>query len=189
MLDIAYFIRGGQLALRHRFNKQKKKDIWIESVTHGQCGISDLDTQWHMNNARYLREADFSRFSLLLETGLWDVILARRKKEPQIALLVSAIQVQYRQSVQRGDRFSFVTRIVGWDEHAFYFTQSMILDKNQEVACSFIVRIAVSPRTLSPQMLVADLGYESIESPALPPEVQNFKDNYKLPLTTIKSKL
>ncbi|CAF3156346.1 unnamed protein product [Rotaria sp. Silwood2] len=189
MLDVGYFIRVVELGLRHRFSEQKKKNLWVESVTHGYCGLSDVDTNWHMNNARYLREADFSRFTLILNTGLWGTIKARRKKEPQVSLLVSAIQIQYRQSVLRGDRFSFIARLVGWDESAFYISQSMILDKNQETACCLLARIAVTPRTLSPQMLVADLGYGLVESPPLPPEVQNFKDNYRLSVTTVKSKL
>ncbi|CAF3737494.1 unnamed protein product [Rotaria sp. Silwood1] len=89
MLDIGYFIRALDIRLRYRFSQQKKKNLWIESVTHNYCGLSDMDMNWHMNNARYLREADFSRFALLGETGLWDAIKIRRKKEPQTSLLVT----------------------------------------------------------------------------------------------------
>ncbi|CAF5060414.1 unnamed protein product [Rotaria sp. Silwood1] len=133
MLDIGYFIRALDIRLRYRFSQQKKKNLWIESVTHNYCGLSDMDMNWHMNNARYLREADFSRFALLGETGLWDAIKIRRKKEPQTSLLVSAIQIQYLQSVSRGDRFTFIARLVGWDERAFYISQTMILDKKCEL--------------------------------------------------------
>ncbi|CAF1276771.1 unnamed protein product [Rotaria sp. Silwood1] len=191
MLDVGYFLRVIEIGLRHRLNrsKKKKKNLWDESVTKGRCGLNDLDINWHMNNGRYLREADFSRFTLIIETGLWDALMARRKTEPESYMFASAIQVQYRQSVSRGDRFMFTARLIGWDDHAFYIAQSMILDKNQEVSCSLLARLTVTPRSLTPQMLVADAGYGSIESPVLPAVVENFKENYKLPTITVKSKL
>jgi acyl-CoA thioesterase FadM len=88
-----------------------------------------------MNNARYLRECDFGRMSLLLETGLWDALLQRRKTQMKNAnVVVSAFQVQYRQSLGLGDTFEIRTHIHGWDDKAFYSKQSMILDKNHQTA-------------------------------------------------------
>ena len=188
MIDIGYVIRVIVLAWRRRAAK-KMKNIWAESVVTGRCWPNDLDINMHMNNARYLREADFGRFALLLDTGLWDVVKVRRKKDLQTSLLAGAIQVQYRQSVELGDRFSITTRLAGWDERAFYIEQEITLEKNQQVACSLLVRIVVTPRSLSPQMLVEDLGYGSIESPVLPPAVENFKQNHRLTFLPLKSKL
>ena len=65
MIDIGYGIRFSILALRHRAAKPKA-NLRLESVIFGRCWPNDLDTNSHMNNARYLRNADFSRMSLLL---------------------------------------------------------------------------------------------------------------------------
>src|SRR4051794_32768503 len=42
------------------------KPITYTSITYGQCGLSDMDWNWHMNNGRYLRHFDFARLKLLL---------------------------------------------------------------------------------------------------------------------------
>jgi YbgC/YbaW family acyl-CoA thioester hydrolase len=161
--------------------KGKRKNLFDETIVKGRCWTNDLDFNWHMNNARYLRQCDFGRVSLILETGLWDAILIRRKNGMKdVSILVSALQVQYRQSVELGDRFEIQTRINGWDDNAFYLEQSMILNKNKQIAFLMLARFALTPRSLTPQMLVDDLYSGSIQSPTLSPIVQVFKDNYKL---------
>jgi acyl-CoA thioesterase FadM len=143
-----------------------------------------------MNNARYLRECDFGRTLLLLETGLWDALLQRRKNQMKDAnLVVSAFQVQYRQSVELGDTFKIRTHIHGWDDKAFYLEQSMILEKNHQTAFILLVRLALTPRSLTPQMLIDDLRIGSIQSPTLSPAMQIFKENHRLTYQEIKSKL
>lgn len=189
MLDFGYFLRVFLLGYQSR-GKKKDGDLFADYVLHGQCWLNDLDFNWHMNNSRYLRECDFGRTLLLIETGLWKVLLERRNTNMKDAgLLISALQVQYRQSIEWGDKFQLVTRLHGWDDHAFYFEQFIILEKNKQVAFSVIVRTAVTPRDLSPQMLVDDLQRGSIQSPKFSPDVQLFADNYKLNLRPLKSKL
>ncbi|CAF1207626.1 unnamed protein product [Rotaria sordida] len=171
MFDIGYAIRVIALLFRYKGNK-KCKNIFSESVVKGRCWPNDLDLNWHMNNSRYLRECDFGRYSFLLETGLWNRLIERRKKGMKnSSIIVSALQVQYRQSVELGDRFEIRTRINGWDDKAFYFEQSIILEKNQQAAFSLIVRLVTIPRSLTPQMLIDDLQIGSIQSPKFSPAV------------------
>ncbi|UJR14246.1 hypothetical protein I4U23_001237 [Adineta vaga] len=189
MLDIGYFLRTIFLLKRYKGTK-KDGDLFDDYVIDGQCWLSDLDINWHMNNSRYLRECDFGRTTFLIETGLWKVLLARRNTNMKDAnLLVSAFQVQYRQSIELGDKFQIGTRLHGWDDHAFYFEQFIILDKNQEKVFSLLVRMALTPRHLTPQMLIDDLKRGSIQSPKFSFYMQNFSDNYKLTLPNLKSKL
>jgi YbgC/YbaW family acyl-CoA thioester hydrolase len=189
MFDFGYLARVITLLWRLK-GKKKTKDIFSDFIVHGRCWLNDLDTNWHMNNARYLRECDFGRFSLLIETGLWDALVQRRKNGyKEAAILVSALQVQYRQSVELGDKFEIRTRINGWDDRAFYLEQSMILDKNKETVFSLLVRVALTPRSLTPQMLIDDLQIGSIQSPTLSPHMQILQQNYKLNFQDIKSKL
>jgi YbgC/YbaW family acyl-CoA thioester hydrolase len=178
MFDFGYFVRTLSLFWRH---KGKTKNLFDETIVKGRCWTNDLDLNWHMNNARYLRQCDFGRSSLIVETGLWETILIRRKNGMKDAnFIVNALQVQYRQSVKLGDSFEIRTRINGWDDKAFYLEQSMILDKDKQIALLMLNRFAITPRSLTPQMLVDDLNSGSIQSPTLSPTVQVFKDNYKL---------
>jgi YbgC/YbaW family acyl-CoA thioester hydrolase len=187
MFDFGYFVRTLSLFWR---NKGKTKNLLDEVIVKGRCWTNDLDLNWHMNNSRYLRECDFGRVSLLIETGLWDVLLERRKNGMKDAnIIVSALQVQYRQSVELGDTFEIRTRINGWDDKAFYLEQSMILDKNKQIVFLMLIRYALTPRSLTPQMLVDDLKIASIESPILSPAMQILKDNYRLNCESIRSKI
>jgi acyl-CoA thioesterase FadM len=189
MLDVGYFLRTVLLGIRYKGRKQDG-DLFDDYVVNGQCSLSDLDLNWHMNNSRYLRECDFGRFVLLFETGLWKAVMNRRTSGMKDANLVaSAFQVQYRQSLVRGDRFQIVTRLHGWDDRAFYFEQVMVREKDQRVAFSLLMRMALTPRDLTPQMLIDDLKRGVIQSPVLAANVQNFVDHYKLNLRSIKSKL
>jgi len=189
MIDIGYAIRLMALIWRYK-GKEVNKNVFSETVIHGRCWPNDLDLNWHMNNSRYLRECDFGRISLLLETGLWNVLLKRKKSGMKDAnIVVSALQVQYRQSIELGDQFQIRTRINGWDDKAFYFEQAMIIDKNQETAFLMLIRFSLTPRSLTPQMLVNDLQIGSIQSPKLSPAIEAFKQNYKLNYSDLKSKI
>jgi len=189
MFDFAYVARTIGLFWRSKW-KKKTKDIFSDFIVHGRCWLNDLDINWHMNNARYLRECDFGRISILIETGLWDALLQQKNNGIKDSnIVVSAFQVQYRQSVGLGDKFEIRTRINGWDDRAFYLEQSMILDKNKETVFSLLVRVALTPRSLTPQMLIDDLQIGSIQSPTLSPHMQILQQNYKLNFQDIKSKL
>lgn len=189
MFDIAYAIRILAIAWRHK-RKGINRNIFDNFIVKGRCWPNDLDILWHMNNSRYLRDCDFGRYAFFIETGLANSLIQRRKygmKDSNI--LVSALQVQYRQSIQLGDQFQVKTNLNGWDDNAFYFEQSIILDKNQKIAFLLLARIGLAPRSLTPQMLIDDLKIGSIQSPKLSPTVQIFKENYKLNLEHSKSKM
>ncbi|UJR10186.1 hypothetical protein I4U23_014401 [Adineta vaga] len=187
MFDFGYFVRSFVLFQRFK-GKVKTKKLFDESIIKGRCWTTDLDFNWHMNNARYLRQCDFGRIALLVETGLWDAIMIRRKNGMKDAgILVGALQVQYRQSVEFGDRFEIRTKINGWDDKALYLEQAMVLDKNKQIAFSMLIRFGLTPRTFTPQMLVDDLNIGHIQSPTLSPAVEIFKQNYRIDYQPVKS--
>ncbi len=189
MIDIGYVVRLAALLWKYK-GKKLNKNLFVETIVNGRCWPNDLDTNMHMNNARYLRECDFGRFSLLIETGLWNILLERRKngiKETNI--VVSALQVQFRQSIELGDRFEIYSRINGWDDKAFYVEQWITLEKNKEIAFSLLARLCPIPRSLTPQMLVNDLQIGTIQSPQLSSNIEIFKENHRLNFEDIKSKI
>ncbi|CAF1059741.1 unnamed protein product [Rotaria sp. Silwood1] len=189
MFDIGYAIRVFVLLWRYKGNK-KYKNIFSQSVINGRCWPNDLDLNFHMNNSRYLRECDFGRYSYLIETGLWNAIIQRKKKYMKNStIVVSALQVQYRQPIELGDKFQILTRINGWDDKAFYLEQFIIMDKNGQAAFSLLVRLVLIPRSLTPQILIDDLKIGSIKSPTLSTAVQAFRRNHQLTFSPIKSNI
>jgi acyl-CoA thioesterase FadM len=189
MIDIGYGIRLAALVWKHK-GKQANKNLFAETIVNGRCWANDLDTNMHMNNSRYLRECDFGRISLLLESGLWNVLFKRRKTGIKDAnIVVTALQAQFRQSLEWGDRFKIYSRINGWDDKAFYLEQWITLDKTNEIVFSLLARMVLIPRSLTPQMLIDDLQIGRIESPKLSPNIQIFKENHRISFEDIKSKL
>ena len=191
MFDVGYVARF--ISLLWRLKKPSRiANIWAVSEVKGRCWTTDLDLNCHMNNARFLREADFGRFSLLIETGLWKSLIDRRVGgEKQTNVVVSAIQVQYRSSLQLGDRFFIRSRIDGWDDKAFFLQQQVILQQTNQVVCAFLVRLVLLPRILTPQSLVNDLYQHSVAptSPTLSASMETFRLNYRLEKELIQSKL
>ena len=192
MFDVAYLVRLLSLVWRSK-KPSEQGNIALISEVKGKCGLADLDVNWHMNNARFLREADFGRFSLLMETGLWTSLLQRRKhpETKEANVIVSAIQVQYRQSLNWGETFLIRSRIDGWDDKAFFLEQQLIRQDNQRVACALLVRLVLLPRSLTPQMLVDQLhlSSSSSSSPSLSPAMELFRLNHRLNSQPIPSKI
>ena len=120
---------------------------------------------------------------------LWRLRGKEKLRNIWVESVISAIQVQYRQSVQLGDRFAIRSRVHGWDDRAFYLEQWMTMERTKETACSFLVRLALIPRRLTPQMLVDDLQMGPISSPPLSSVMHRFRDNHRLNFSSIQSKL
>ncbi len=55
-----------------------------------QIRYSDLDPQWHVNNARYLSFIESARLEYLQELGLWD-----GKSFLNLGLIVASVQINY----------------------------------------------------------------------------------------------
>lgn len=70
------------------------------------CVTTDLDFMMHMNNARYLREADFGRFELWIKTGVYDTV---KKLGGMITLGASTIR--YRKSIELFDVFTIQSKV------------------------------------------------------------------------------
>lgn len=187
MFDFGYALRLIGLGLKH-WNR-KPADLFAENIVRGRCWLNDLDTFRHMNNSRYLREADFGRISLLIQTGLWHSLRKQKNAYKQVGIVVSAIQVQYRRSVKLGDQFEIRTRLNGWDEKAFYIEQSMNLRKTNEDACLYLVRLSLTSKSVTPQMLVDSLQTGSVQSPPLSQNMINFKNNHRITFSLVPLKL
>ncbi len=71
-----------------------------------------------MNNGRYLTLMDLGRFALVVRAG-YAPVLARRRWYP----LVTGVMIRFRRGLRVGTTFDLTTRLVCWDERAFFLEQ------------------------------------------------------------------
>jgi acyl-CoA thioesterase FadM len=89
-----------------------------ESVLTMRVWPTDLDTNGHMNNGRYLTLMDFGRTDLLIRAGLARQAL-RRRWVPALG----GATVVFRRSLRPMRLYELRTRVVCWDDKWFYFEQ------------------------------------------------------------------
>lgn len=122
-LDVWYFLRAGAVILRAWF-QPPVWDVTAEQITTGRVTSNDID-MCHMNNARYLRECDFARFSLYVRNGVFKALRALRG-----SMVVGATTIRYRRALYIGESYELRSRIVTWDDKAFYLEQKFVSTKD-----------------------------------------------------------
>mgnify|MGYP002144339972 CR=1 FL=1 len=95
---------------------------------------SDLDVFNHMNNGKYGSLMDLARLDLLLRSGTW-----QRMKKLNWYPVVVAETITFRKSLMPWQKFDMESKVIGWDDQAFYFDQRMVVDG--EIYTQGIVRI------------------------------------------------
>lgn len=88
---------------------------------------NDLDTNFHMNNGRYLTLMDLGRLDLVLRTGLLRV-MARRKCIP----VLSAVKIRYRLPLALFQKYKLRTRVVCWDDKWVFMEQRFIIARGKK---------------------------------------------------------
>lgn len=144
-LDVWYFLRGAQVFIQAWF-QPRIRDILAEQSIEGMVLPHDLDYLGHMNNSRYLRECDFARFHHYMRNGLF---MASRKLGAK--LVVGASTIRYRRSLVFREAFEIRTKVLGWDEKAFYLEQRFVSKKDGFVSAIMLCRqnvVHCSPETI-----------------------------------------
>ncbi|XP_060099044.1 protein THEM6-like [Heteronotia binoei] len=128
--DIWFFIRIGLLYAYGCFWQKFPDDLFETFVLPNLVFTSDLDYMLQMNNARYLREADIARWFFYGRLKFSRALKILRAKT-----VLSASCSRYRRPLGLFERFDIRTRILGWDDHAFYLEQQFVsCQKGFEVA-------------------------------------------------------
>lgn len=122
-LDVWYFLRAAFVILRAWF-QPVVRDITAEQTLTGRVTPRDID-MCHMNNARYLRECDFARFSLYMRNGVFKAL-----RELKASMVVGATTIRYRRALCIGEGYELRSRIVTWDDKAFYLEQRFVSTKD-----------------------------------------------------------
>lgn len=94
---------------------------------------TDIDLLGHMNNGRYGSLFDLGRFDLLIRTGLWDLLAARRWYA-----VVASETITFRKSLELWQPFTVESRLLGHDDRSTYLIHRAVVDG--EVYAEMIVR-------------------------------------------------
>jgi acyl-CoA thioesterase FadM len=127
---------------------------------------TDLDTNLHMNNGRYLSIMDLGRMDYVARVGLLRIVIRNRWMP-----LVGSATIRYRRSLQPFDRFELVTRTVCWDEKWVYMEQRF--ERRGELIAQAYVKVLfkAAGRTLRSREVLKALGQEQ-RSPQMPPAIE-----------------
>ena len=138
---------------------------------------TDLDAFAHMNNGVYLSIMDLGRFDHLLRTGRWAVY----KKLGWYPVVV-AVSITYRKSLELWKLFDVESRIIGWDDQAFYAEQRFT--RNGEIYTKAIVKLRWLKRPrgiLTPQEVLDAAGGWTGKVPVLPAWISAWNEAAALP--------
>ena len=133
-VDVWYFLRGAQVFFQAWF-QPRIGDIMAEQSVDGQVLPHDLDYMGHMNNSRYLRECDFARFHHYMRNGLF---MASHRLGAR--MVVGASTIRYRRSLAFREPFEIRTKVIGWDEKAFYLEQRFVSKRDGFISAVMLCR-------------------------------------------------
>ncbi|MRX51507.1 thioeseterase [Paracoccus sp. S-4012] len=137
-------------------------------VSRHICWPWDLDPWVELNNGRTLTLYDLGRIPMATRMGLIGVL---RRETWGIA--VAGVSVRYRRRIRAFDRFTMVSRMIGWDARFFYMEQSIW--RRGECHNHMLLRSAVtsSAGIVPPSRVLEAMGHDG-PAPELPGWVQDW---------------
>ncbi|XP_048868060.1 protein THEM6-like [Brienomyrus brachyistius] len=165
-LDVWYFLRGAVTVLR-AWLQGPVWDILAEQSVRSRVLLQDVDFMGHMNNGRYLRECDFARFAHYTRNGLMKGTRALGAN-----MVVGASTIRYRRSLRLGEAFELRSRIVSWDDKAFFVEQRFVSCADGFVAAVMFCRQNVLRS--SPDKVLQFLCKRKVECPEVPEDLQHW---------------
>ncbi|XP_069076966.1 protein THEM6 isoform X1 [Pleurodeles waltl] len=162
-IDGWYWLRVPTAVLAARL-KPAMEDLLAVHTVKGWVMPSDLDFMFHMNNGRYLREADFARFSYLTRCGILKALRALCAD-----LVMASCVARFRRSLHLFEPFQLSTRLLCWDERAFFMEQRFVSPKDGRVCAVLLSRLHVL--RCSPDKVLQHILKKEVESPEFPDEV------------------
>ncbi len=135
---------------------------------------NDLDVLLHMNNGRYLTLLDLARLDLLIRSGL------HKKISKDYYPVVTAETIQFRKSLKVFNKFSVITKVMGWDDKYFYLEQ-FFMRKEEVIALAYVqARILhKAGDTVAPAEVIKLMDYQN-PSPELPEWLQRWSSDQQM---------
>lgn len=151
-----------------KFRKAPKLEPTGTHVSTHICWPWDIDPWIELNNGRTLTLFDLGRLPMAQRTGLIEVL-----KQKKWGLTVAGNSTRYRRRVRMFDRFTMISRVIGWDHRFVYMEQSMW--RGSDCCNHILIRSAVTSHKgiVDPALMIRELGHSG-ESPALPDWVKGW---------------
>lgn len=140
---------------------------------------TDLDILKHVNNGVYFSLFDLGRFDLLMRSGMWSTF-AERGWYP----VVAAETITFRKSLTLWQRFTVETRILGFDEKAFYLEHRAVV-KGEVYTRAFIRArfLKKSGGTVGVDELLEAIGHDPARDLSVPDWLVQWGQDAALPST------
>ncbi|KAM5314126.1 protein THEM6 isoform 2-T2 [Glossophaga mutica] len=167
LLDGWYLVRLPCAVLHARLLQPRVRDLLAEQRYAGRVLPSDLDLLLHMNNARYLREADVARTVHLVRCGVLEALHALGGRT-----VLAASCARYRRSLRLLEPFEVRTRLLSWDDRAFY-VEARFISLRDGFVCA-LLRSRQHVLGTSPDRIVQHLCKRKVEPPELPEDLRHW---------------
>ncbi|XP_004079481.2 protein THEM6-like isoform X1 [Oryzias latipes] len=164
-LDVWYFLRVAAVAVWAWF-QPPVWDVTAEQVLKGRVTPHDID-MCHMNNARYLRECDFARIALYVRNGVFKALRALKA-----SMVVGATTIRYRRALCIAEGYELRSRIVTWDDKAFFLEQQFVSSKDGFVCAVMYCKQSVIRS--SPDKIMQHLCKRKVECPEFPEDLKHW---------------
>lgn len=142
-----------------------------------RCLPTDIDTNMHLNNARYMMLADLGRIDIFLRSGLLKVA-----REKRWAPMLGGLQAVFVREIRLWRGFDVFSSIETWEGTEVIGKHRFVLDGGETAAVvmtSAGVYDRAGRRFLPIDELFAALGMESVEPRAYSEEERIFTASHK----------
>jgi len=130
-----------------------------------------------MNNGIYLTLLDLARFDLMKRSRAW-----QKLKKQKVHPVVVQETITFRKSLTPWLRFNVETKILGWDNQAFFIGQRFVVKGEIYAEAVVKLRFLQSPKgTPTPTEVNERLGGWPGEEPKLPAWVTQWNTSVALP--------
>ncbi len=103
--------------------------LGTESRLAFRCLPTDIDSNLHLNNARYMMLADLGRIDIFLRSGLWTLA-----SERNWAPMLGGLQTAFLREIKLWQRFEVLSSIETWEGSAVVGRHRFVLDDGRAAA-------------------------------------------------------
>ena len=130
----------------------------VPHVMRTRCGLLDVDSFGHMNNAAYFTHCELARWQLIAEVGALTVMQRER-----LIFLVGSTVTRFRREVQPFQPFEVHTQMLGWDERSMVYEHNIKLSADSPPLSQTLCRAVIKSKgkLVSPEDFFAAMGLPS----------------------------
>ncbi len=158
---ISEIIRCMYLSRKNQRNPNFKAKTFLQTCRRSfRVGITDIDFNLHINNARYLIYMERARWDQAIQNNLWTNLVKNK-----FNFVVASIEVGYIRELNLFKKFTVESTYLGWDEKYFYLEQRFVA--NGKLYTYGLVKVAFlhKGKIAVPEQAVKTLGIESTPNP------------------------